>query len=197
MIQKEAENYKQYLAKQIVRAESKWARKYYYNEIFKKNLNESWKQVKDEIGDPKSICCMGVRDGTEAFEFKSYYPKADVYGVDITENIKSIKTHVDVKIRLHDFNDLPKDWENKFDLIFSNSIDHAYKPEDTIKEWHRVSKNGGYLFLEFSTTRPNNIEHSFNLADIDSLFPDEMFKQVKVWEIPRRNVIAGLFEVIK
>lgn len=186
-------DYKDYLKQQITRAESKWARKFGYNEIFKKNLNRAWAEVRDEIGNVQSICCMGSRDGTEVFEFKQYYPKAEVHGVDITKNIYKIKTHLQVNFHLKDFNDLPKAWDNKFDLIFSNSLDHAFKPQVTINEWHRVCR--GFLFLELSTTRDNNIEHKFSVDD--DLFPKELFEMVKTWETPERNIFTVLLKVIK
>lgn len=177
-------DYKEYLKQQIVRAESKWGRKGKDEQDFIKNLIET---IKRSRVNPNSICCMGCRSGTEVFIFKEMFPDAEVYGVDITENIHTIKTHLDVHIEIQDFNNLPAEWEDKFDLVFSNSIDHAYDPVKTFKEWTRVTKPGGHLLLEFSTTPENNIEHSF--ADI------HRFKPVDKWETPERNIITGLFNV--
>lgn len=181
-------SYAKYLKDQIHRAESKWGRKPDYDEIFKQQLRLTIKDVEEYIGEPVSICCMGCRQGTEVFEFKEAFPKATVYGVDITENIHSIRTHLDVNIELHDFNKLPQDWENKFDLIFSNSIDHAFNPTKTFKEWMRVTKPGGHLLIEFSTTEPNNIEHSFTISDVKKFAP------ITMWESPERDIITGLFK---
>lgn len=187
------QDYKEYLKQQIVRAESKWGRKTEHNQIFKKNLKESWKKIGDSVGTVGKMCCMGCRDGTEVMEFESYYPKAEVYGVDITENINSIRG--DHKIYLYDFNSLPKEWANTFDLIFSNSLDHAYDVSKTLKEWKRISKNGGHIFVELSTTPENNIEHSFKYSDIDKIFKD--FEVVTSWETPERNIFSCLVRVVK
>lgn len=181
-------DYKSYLKKQITRAESKWGRKHDYDEIFKQQLRLTIKDVEEYIGYPEKICCMGCRAGTEVFEFKEKFPRSEVCGVDITKNIESIRTHLDVHFELQDFNKLPKDWENMFDLVFSNSIDHAYDPIATFKEWLRVTKPGGYLLIEFSTTASNDIEHSFGTTDVLKFSPKVL------WEAPERNIITGLFQ---
>lgn len=189
--------YDNYLREQKVRAGSKWGRKPDYDEIFKQTLRLTIGEVREFIGESKSICCMGIRTGTEAFEFKEIFPSAEVYGVDITELIKTIRTHLNIKIELQDFNNLPEDWEDKFDLVFSNSIDHAFEPEVTLREWWRVTKAGGYLLVEFSTTPENNIEHSFKYADLSKLLPSDKFEHTVIWEAPERNIIVGLFKVVK
>lgn len=189
--------YNDYLQKQITRAESKWGRKWDYDEIFKQTLHLSLDEIDDYIKDSESICCMGCRSGTEVFEFKERYPEAKVYGVDITDRVETIRTHLDVKISLQDFNHLPLAWADKFDLVFSNSIDHAFNPKQTIQEWYRVSKKGGYLFLEFSKTPANNIEHSFKLKDIPELLPTKQFEHLLIWQSPERKLFSGLFGVIK
>lgn len=192
-----SKDYNAYLKSQVVRAESKWGRKSAYNEVFKRNLRQSWKQIEHLIGDPRQICCMGVRDGTELFEFKEYYPNAEVHGTDITENIKTIKLEQGISVSLQDFNNLPEDWENKYDLVFSNSLDHAFSPKETIKEWHRVIRKDGRLFVQLSTTKANNIEHEFEVRDLSPLFPGNKFLILKAWISPAENVINGLFKVIK
>lgn len=180
--------YQKYLKDQITRAESKWGRKHDYDEIFKQQLRLTIKEVEEFIGYPQKICCMGCRTGTEVFEFKEKFPRSEVHGIDITENINSIRTHLDVSIELQDFNNLPVDWTDRFDLVFSNSIDHAFDPAKTFKEWKRVTKPDGHLLIEFSTTPPNNIEHSFTISDVESLNP------IVMWESPERNLITGLFK---
>lgn len=175
------EDYEEYLKQQIIRAESKWGRKPTWNNIFKEKLSDliDWSELT-----PTSVCCMGVRDGTELWVFKQKFPEAKVWGIDITKNIDSIKHKYPVTIKLQDFNKLPEDFPH-FDLIYSNSIDHAFDPEITLKEWARV---GSYLLLEFFK-RETNIEHGFDMEYIKKL-PYEILKSK---ELEDRNIV--LFKV--
>jgi hypothetical protein len=187
--------YKDYLKNQVVRAESKWARNPDDNFLFKKTLLKTWSEVKEFIGKPQEVGCMGVRDGTELFEFKAYYPKAKIYGTELSRNANNIRLVPGIFIKIQDFNNLPDDWDNKFDLLYSNSIDHSFVPEATIQEWHRVTR--GFMLLEMSVTPANNIENSFESSDIKSLFPKDKFKVIKTWQDTERNVIVVFAKVIK
>lgn len=183
-------DYKKYLKQQVGRAENKWARKPGHDGIFREKLLEDWKQIK-ELVKPEKIICMGCRDGTELFEFRVYCPGAKIIGVDITENIDTIrvsKVH-GVSVRLQDFSNLPEDWEKNFDLVYSNSLDHAYDPHKTVMEWARVCY--GHLFIQLATNnQPNQIEHCFEEEDIPELFPDSTFNVIKIWQSDNLNVLA-------
>lgn len=192
-----AGDYEEYKQSQIVRAESKWGRKFQFEEEFKKHLNKTIDEIADFIVSPEVIGCMGCRSGSELFEFKERFPSAKVCGVDITENINTIKKPKEVEVTLNDFNHLPLDWESRFDLVFSNSLDHAYDPKETLKEWHRVARRGGFLLVELSTTPANNIEHTFRPEDIDKLFPASHFEQKAFWATPKRNTFTVLVRVVK
>lgn len=185
------EDYKKYLNLQIGRAENKWARKPSHDAQFRSKLLSDWNEIKDIVGKVENIICMGCRDGTELFEFRDFCRGAKILGIDITENISSIrvsKVH-GVSVRVQDFSDLPEAWSNNFDLVYSNSLDHAYNPIATLREWHRVCK--GYLFLQLATNnKPNMIEHCFEESDIPKLFPQGLFDVKKVWVSDTLNVLA-------
>ena len=51
----------------------------------------------------------------------------------------------------HDFNQAKKEWINKFDIIYSNSIDHAFNIAKTITVWSNQLNKNGKLFIEKST----------------------------------------------
>lgn len=184
-------DYKEYLRLQIGRAESKWARKPNYNDIFKSKLLDDWNHIKDYV-QPERIICMGCRDGTELFEFRTFCPAAtSIVGVDITENINSIRVSKvqGVSVKLYDFSKLPKDWEKHFDLVYSNSLDHAHDPYATIIEWHRVCK--GFLFVQLALeNKPNQIEHCFEERDVPKLFSDNLFEIKEIWKSGTLNVLA-------
>lgn len=187
-------NYKAYLKLQVGRAESKWGRKGIYQNDFIIRFHEDWKEIKNQIK-PEKIICMGCRDGTELFEFRMSCRGSSVVGVDITENIKTIRVSKmeGVSVKVCDFSDLPDEWENHFDLVYSNSLDHAYDPYQTVKEWHRVCK--GHLFIQLATANvPNQIEHCFEAKDIPELFPSDLFEVLKVWESDTLNVFAKVIK---
>lgn len=48
------------------------------------------------------------------------------------------------------FDELPEDWENKYDLIYSNSFDQSMDPKKTSLEWKRILKNNGIIIFSFS-----------------------------------------------
>lgn len=181
-------SYDDYLSAQLVRSKSKWGRKPHFNWLFKQDLHDRWAIVKRSMGNPEMICCMGIRDGTEVREFEGYYPKAKVYGVDINENIKSIKGDKSLFFQ-YDFNKLPEDWESMFDLVYSNSIDHSYNPQETLREWARVLKPGGYLFIEFIIGGETRIEHNFTEEIVKQLVSD--FEVVKNFNETKKVVVVA------
>lgn len=185
-------DYKKYKERQVERAEHKWARKELHDHVFKQNLERDWKKIRDHLPEaPTKIICMGCRDGTELFEFKRFYPRAMVTGVDLTENVKTIRVSKmrGVDVRVQDFSNLPEAWGKLFDIVFSNSLDHAYNPHETVKEWHRVCK--GHLFVQLATAnKPNQIEHCFERHDVYDLFPEKLFNILEVWENETINVLA-------
>lgn len=185
------QDYKKYLKLQVGRAENKWARNPSDDAQFRTKLLSDWDQIKDIVGDVENIICMGCRDGTELFEFRDFCRGAKILGIDVTENVNSIrvsKVH-GVSVRVMDFSDLPKTWDNNFDLVYSNSLDHAYDPYATVKEWHRVCK--GHLFVQLAIqNKPNMIEHCFEESDIPELFPEGLFDVKKIWTSDTLNVLA-------
>jgi len=52
------------------------------------------------------------------------------------------------------FDELPDEWNGQFNIIYSNSIDHAQDPERTIAEWKRVSAPVSYVILGFTENKP-------------------------------------------
>ena len=68
----------------------------------------------------------------------------NVYGVEINPKGSREDTYVG------SFDELPNDWENKFDLIYSNSFDQSMDPKRTAQEWKRILKPGGIMIFSFS-----------------------------------------------
>ena len=83
--------------------------------------------------------CLGARNNYERDCFVYYLNElgitADVLSVDLSE-----KANVDIKC---DFNNLPQNFANKYNFIYSNCLDHTFDLKETLKEWKRVVVDGG------------------------------------------------------
>lgn len=85
------------------------------------------------------MICLGTRNNHERDTFAAVLSEVNVHSLDI-----SPESSADF---IMDFTKFPKDWNCKYDLIYSNSIDHSYDSTSTFNEWIRVLKPGGILML--------------------------------------------------
>ena len=90
----------------------------------------------------ESGICHGVRTGREVEMFNLGFPTASFIGTDI-------EAHDDVVE--WDFNRERSDWVRRFDLLYSNSFDHAYKPKSCAKTWMGQLSEHGLAFIEWTT----------------------------------------------
>lgn len=74
------------------------------------------------------------------------------------------------------FDNLPEKWENKFNLIYSNSFDQSEDPYRTAKEWIRIAKNNAIFIISFFEGEPSYSDPVGNLSieDFIKLFPGEI-----------------------
>lgn len=186
-------DYNEYREIQIARAKQKWYSARFWKceyEKWAKRINETW----DTIGIPKSICCMGIRSGNEYEAFhKIGTNNAEIYGIDIHPKV----VEVGKNCYCYDFNELPEEWKDKFDFIFSNSIDHSYDLMKTFDEWYRVCS--GHMFLTFSDAKvcASDIYSFKDINDIKELLENELksrFELVKYWD---DDGLSVLLKVIK
>jgi len=170
--------YDTYLKLQQYRADQKWGANARTLKNSRENLKEVWEKI--QLKDNISVGCMGIRNGSMEFSlFRELLPKSEIIGVDISEKVKEVEGEV----YCCDFNHLPKEWAEKFDLLYSNSIDHSYNIKQTIREWRRVVKDKGCLLLAFSTDRLGYADlYNFEEKDIPKLFPKDKVKILKVLE---------------
>tara|TARA_Y100000310_G_C20639484_1_gene793073 strand:+ start:48 stop:746 length:699 start_codon:yes stop_codon:yes gene_type:complete len=189
---------KQYLKKQIKRWELKWSKHRhgdYYEEICEKiktlpvETHSQW------------MICMGTRNNHERDCFRKYLryhePSFKIFSLDIgswppseendnwKKNLTLEKQQSLIRDRapdyIKDFQKLPESWKNKWDIIFSNSIDHAINPTKTFFHWLGALKENGVLILGFtygtepasddpSTFSKENVEKFFNQTrDVEAL----------------------------
>ena len=91
------------------------------------------------------------------------------------------------------FDELPKDWENTFGIIYSNSFDQSQDPFQTAKEWLRVARDGAILILGISDAEPTESDPvgCLSFRDICDLFPGELIF-CKRWNTNYHDIIIKL-----
>lgn len=184
------ENYEQYKEIQITRSLAKWHSASFDDKMFIKILLTAIPKMivnsTNRVLNPETICCMGIRNGNEYKALKEYQKgiyeinKSKIFGVDITKYVERVGDNCFA----YDFNELPTDWLDKFDLIYSNSIDHSFDINKTIREWHRVLKNDRFMLLQLSESEKvcTTDIYSFEESDCQKLFPEKMFDIMDIWK---------------
>ncbi len=123
----------------------------------------------------KEGICLGTRNNHEREVFRSLFSSDwKIYSNDIWED-----SGADF---VCDFSKFPRDWQNRWNFIYTNSTDHAIDANDAFNEWLRVSAPGGVLALGFCpiNTADNLNEYgcsSFDFGDLDLFFyaPNDNF----------------------
>ena len=138
------EQYKSYIWKQMSRSTSKIIKrrdvKHY--QIVADGVKNStfWDEEKSKNW---TMICLGARNRWEGLCFKKFL-KIDAKTLDLHGYTTVSSLKIDY---LMDFNRLPYDWGEKWDIVFSNSIDHAENPTYAFFEWLRILKRDGLLIL--------------------------------------------------
>lgn len=122
-----------------------------------KKLHCSWvslttvKAIANRTEQVNNIICHGSRRGTELEYFARCYPEANIIGTDISDTSTRFKNTVQ-----HDFHEIREDWIDKFDLVYSNSFDHAYDPCKALDTWIGQLNKNGILCVELMIGEDNN-----------------------------------------
>ena len=90
------------------------------------------------------VICHGTRAGAEQKFFKKYLPNAEVLGTEISDNA----TEYPMTIQ-HDFNFQKDEWIGKYDIVYSNCIDHSIDPKATLKTWSDQLSPVGRMYVEY------------------------------------------------
>lgn len=97
--------------------------------------------------------CHGARNGLEADEFKKHITFSDIFGTDLFPySGKSAKHRGESDVVKWDFSEQNYEWIGKFDFVYSNSLDHARYPDQTLSVWLDQLKDDGVLFVEWSAS---------------------------------------------
>ncbi len=101
---------------------------------------------------PLNILCHGVRNGTELQYFSNTFEGVGVLGTEISDTATNWPNVVE-----WDFHDVKDEWVGQFDIIYTNSWDHAYDLELATDTWMKQLNPNGRLILEwgdFSHAKP-------------------------------------------
>jgi hypothetical protein len=90
------------------------------------------------------VLCHGTRNGTELQWFRKHMPEAAaVLGTDISDTATQFPDTIQ-----WDFHDLKDEWVGGWDVIYTNSWDHAFEPDRAFRNWMACLSPRGVLFLE-------------------------------------------------
>ena len=73
----------------------------------------------------------------------SDYSGYEVIGTEISDTASKFAKTVQ-----WDFHDINNNWISKFDFVYMNSLDHAWKPRDALVTWFNQLNNSGMLIIE-------------------------------------------------
>ncbi len=93
---------------------------------------------------PKYGICHGAKSGQENKWFE------EITGIDFIGTDIIIETNEEMKLIQWDFHETKDKWKNKFDVIYSNALDHSYDPRLALKQWASSLSPHGICVLEWS-----------------------------------------------
>jgi hypothetical protein len=91
---------------------------------------------------PQFIICHGTRSGFEQRVFSNFFG-CEVIGTEISPTATQFPMTVQA-----DFHEPRAEWNRRADLVYSNSLDHAYDPVKALRAWAESVRDGGVIVLE-------------------------------------------------
>jgi SAM-dependent methyltransferase len=109
----------------------------------KANVMMAAKLLTERLESPKFGICHGARNGTEVKWFKEAL-QCKVIGTDISPTATEFADMIE-----WDFHEVKPEWIDACDFIYSNSLDHSYKPQKALAAWKKCLTPRGYLIIEW------------------------------------------------
>ena len=96
------------------------------------------------------VMCHGARNGTEVKYFTESLPNNWVVeGNDISETANAYELHQ------WDMQNYNEDWKQKFTIQYTNSFDHVYDPQKTLKTFMKQCTDDGSVFIQWTENLNN------------------------------------------
>lgn len=86
--------------------------------------------------------CHGTRNGFEQ-RYMHEYAGFEVIGTEISDTASRFERTVE-----WDFHDVRPEWVSKFDFVYSNSLDQAWRPRQALVTWLNQLNDTGVLVIE-------------------------------------------------
>jgi len=86
---------------------------------------------------------------------------------------------------------LPEEWNDSWDIIYSNSIDHAISSTKTYNTWLRTLKTGGLLVLGFVVNDVAGPVVEHDCCSFVEQAVDDFFQNEKSVELLETKMIGG------
>jgi hypothetical protein len=185
-----------YISSQVARWEGKNYMKReenFYVEIAS-CIKDLWHPQKDE---KLSMLCLGARNNWERDTFAKFITKKlkiksgnlSVFSCDLGANKRYACDFTE------DFNNPPKDWHNSWDIVYSNSIDHAIDATETFYKWvDLIKKEKSLLIIGFdiNNQKPTKADVCvFTQSSLEKFFDKE--KTVKVLKVQSIDLYVHYF----
>lgn len=138
-------NYTSYVEAQITRTEEKLAASPKILQASAGALENLAEWLMHRITPLNLGLCHGVRTGREC-EMLRELLKIDVIGTDVVPSAG----HLDNCIVM-DFQYRKPEWDDRFDFIYCNCLDHAFDPDRCIRTWLLHIKETGCLAIEWTS----------------------------------------------
>jgi hypothetical protein len=156
--------------------------------VTRNNIDYLAAYISSRLGtDELRILCHGTRNGTELRFFQSALPSATLLGTEIADTATQFPNTVQ-----WDFHDMKDEWVGAWDVVYSNSWDHAFDPRRAFLNWMRSLKPQGVLLLDH--TRRHTPAHVTRLDPFGARLPDlvHMLNEVGT---PRWGVVEVLSDL--
>lgn len=86
--------------------------------------------------------CHGARNGYEVEWFRNTL-RGEIIGTDISDTATQFPN-----MHVWDFQDVNPDWAEKFDFVYSNSLDQAMEPQRALDAWTQQLTSKGRIYIE-------------------------------------------------
>ena len=112
--------------------------------------------IKKNIPWAKFGMCHGSRNAKEILVFRGEIPECEVFGTDISHTAADYPYTIE-----WDYHNVKEQWLDRFDFIYSNTLDHSHSPQYAIYQWIRCLNPEGLCFIEWDIDK----EEVENAAD--------------------------------